>query len=374
MRYISQSLRPHSTRPGQLGLLSALLVGVMLLFSSCNGLSTASTTGQVNSLLLQKPAVVGGLLKAQGQLQLETFQLWIGLMQQYQGQTATYRQELANDLHLLSVAKTDKAYEASLQTLNQHVMSIRIPALKNESSHLAQQLTQTTSNWSTAHTFHDAYNGTTYHMAYEYGPDGVGGSVQDELSSAKTLSDYQQAVEDASTFLTNLQAYQNNASDTTPWDKSHQTDIQLMQHYQALGQKVVVISLSEQALRVYNKGALVKAFHVTTGRPEKPSLPGFWSIESKQAPTIFKSDEPPGSPYWYPDTPINYAMLYHDGGYFIHDSWWRSDYGPNTQFPHVDSSGDSFSFDGSHGCVNVSTPNAAWLYSYVDVNTHVLIY
>ena len=72
--------------------------------------------------------------------------------------------------------------------------------------------------------------------------------------------------------------------------------------------------------------------------------------------------------------PITYAMLYHSGGYFIHDSWWRDDYGPNTQFPHLDSSGDSFSFDGSHGCINVSTANAGWIYRFVDLHTAVVIY
>ena len=230
------------------------------------------------------------------------------------------------------------------------------------------------SAWGNEHSYHDSYNDRTYHMGYEYSTDGMAGLVQDELTSAKTIADYQQAVEDAHTSLTNFQAYQTNARDTTPWDSAHQSDLQLMQQYHTFGQKVVVVSLGEEAMRIYNNGSLVKAFHVTTGRPEKPSLPGFWTVESKQSPTVFKSDQPKGSLYWYPDTPIHYAMLYHSGGYFLHDSWWRADYGPNTQFPHYDSSGDSFSFDGSHGCVNIATDNAAWVYNYVNFNTPVIIY
>lgn len=348
------------------------LLCCLLLLSACNGFGGSSS--RHTTLLMLKPAAVDTLLRAQGQLQLQTFQQWIGLMQQYNGQTSDYAQELLSDRKRLDAAKTDAAYQEALQTLHAHTASIQIPALKNEASYQLQQLTQQVSAWGAAHTFHDSYNGTTYHMGFEYGPDGVEGWVQDDLSGAKTIADYQQAVTDANTFLTNFQAYQTNASDSTPWNSVHQTDLQLMRTYHTPTQKVVVISLNEQALRVYNQGELVKAFHVTTGRPEKPSVPGFWMVENKQSPTVFKSDEPPGSAYWYPDTPITYAMLYHSGGYFLHDSWWRADYGPNTQFPHYDSSGDSFSFDGSHGCVNISTPNADWLYNYVNVNTPIIIY
>jgi len=183
-----------------------------------------------------------------------------------------------------------------------------------------------------------------------------------------------QAVEDADMYLTNFHAYEANASDKTSWKQAHATDLQLLKHYNALNQKVVVISLGEETMRVYQNGHLVKAFQVTTGQPAKPSLPGDWSVEEKQSPTVFRSDEPKSSPYWYPDTPINYAMLYHSGGYFLHDSWWRDNYGFGTQFPHADSSGDSFSYTGSHGCINIQESNAAWLYSFVDVNTPVIIY
>ncbi len=295
-------------------------------------------------------------------------------MQQYNGQASSYAQELLSDRHMLDSARTTAEFQNALQILRSHTTGIQIPALKNEAEFQEHLLLQEVSAWGKAHTYHDSYNNTTYHMGYEYGLDGMAGWVQDGLDSAKNLTDYQQTVEDVNTSLSNFQAYQANASDSTSWKSSHKTDLQLMQQYSALKQKVVVVSLSEQAMRIYNQGSLVKAFQVTTGRPEKPSLPGSWTIEGKQAPTIFKSTEPQGSPYWYPDTPIHYAMLYHSGGYFLHDSWWRSDYGPATQFPHYDSSGDSFSFDGSHGCVNIATTEASWVYDYVDMSTPMIIY
>lgn len=369
------SLSRSSRRVGicRLRFLSVLLFGSLLLLSACNGLF-GTNASHLNTLMVRRPASIDVSLKAEGKLQLESFQQWVGLLQQYNGQVDTYGQELLSDRHALNRAKTTTDYQQALQNLQQHTASIQIPALKNEANYQYQFLIRQAENWGKAHTYHDNYNGTTYHMGYEYGPDGMAGWVQDALSSAKTIADYQQAVKDANISLAHFLAYQTNVGDSTPWNHPHQTDLQLMQRYRTQDQRVVVISLGEQTMRLYDKGKLVKAIHITTGRPEKPSLPGFWTVENKQSPTVFKSDQPQGSPYWYPDTPIHYAMLYHSGGYFLHDSWWRADYGPNTQFPHYDSSGDSFSFDGSHGCVNIATNEAAWVYEFVDLNTPVIIY
>jgi lipoprotein-anchoring transpeptidase ErfK/SrfK len=125
---------------------------------------------------------------------------------------------------------------------------------------------------------------------------------------------------------------------------------------------------------VYNNGQLVNAFLVTTGTMDHPSLPGTWYVRVKESPTVFKSFLKPGEPGYYPPTPINYAMDYHAGGYNLHDSWWRADYGPGTQFPHPDSTGNASAAQGSHGCVNMTTELAGWLYSYVSIGTPVIIY
>jgi lipoprotein-anchoring transpeptidase ErfK/SrfK len=104
-------------------------------------------------------------------------------------------------------------------------------------------------------------------------------------------------------------------------------------------------------------------------------VPGLWHIFDRESPTVFKSSEPKGSAFWYPDTNINFAMAYHDGGYFLHDSWWRKDYGHGTNFPHYDSGGDeSFAGGGSHGCVNMPEDQASWLYSHTGYGIPVIIY
>jgi lipoprotein-anchoring transpeptidase ErfK/SrfK len=148
----------------------------------------------------------------------------------------------------------------------------------------------------------------------------------------------------------------------------------MINHYHVSG-TIIVVSMVEQAMRFYQNGKLVKSFYVTTGRVERPALPGYWTVQDRKSPDVFKSTEPPGTQFWYPDTPIHYAILYHWGGFFIHDAWWRQDFGPGTQFPHNDSGGTtSFNFDGSHGCINMQIDQAAWVWDHTDWNTQILVY
>lgn len=372
MKTVAQrKLRKRFTEGRIPALFLSVVMLCLLLLSACstNSGSTASGTSTVVSTPTVDPT-----LKNQGDMQLYAFQQWIALMQQYNGDTSTFQQQYNADQQALNDATTGDAYKAALAKLNAHVEAIKIPTMKTEDQNLQHQLQQDVASWGQTHQYHDDYNNTNYPLGFEYGLNGIGSWVQQELDAARTLADYQQAIEDLNMYLTNFQAMMTNAADKTPYNKVHQTDLQLMQHYGYMNKRVVVVSLYEQAMRVYQNGKLVNTFLVTTGRPDRPSPPGTWWVEGKKSPTVFKANVPPTSPYWYPDTPINYAMQYHSDGYFLHDSWWRADYGPGTNFPHQDSSGDPFSAQGSHGCVNLAKDNAAWLYNFVQLYTTVLIY
>ena len=195
-----------------------------------------------------------------------------------------------------------------------------------------------------------------------------------ELSWAYTQSDFQAVVNDEKDELFSLQMLEQDYEDKTPYNQPHKTDIELIQQYQLSGQ-IIVVSMLEQVMRVYENGKLVRSFSVTTGRVELPSLPGHWTVLARQLPTEFTSSDPPGLPYWYPPTPINYAINYHSDGYFIHDAWWRVNFGPGTQFPHYDVGGDeSFAGNGSHGCINMQENDAAWLYSNTNYTTQIIVY
>jgi hypothetical protein len=349
-------------------------LALMLLLLSACGSSTSTTP--VNSGLIGAIATpaIDPVLTSQGTAQLQSFQQWIGLVKQYGGDTTTYQQQYNVDLQALQQAKTNADYRSTLNALNGQVNAIQIPAMKIEDQKLQRQLKQEVTAWGQQHKHYNAYDNTNYPLGYEYGDNGIGGWVLGDLTPAKTLADYQQAIENLNMYLSNFQALKGNSKDSTPYNKVHKTDLELMQHYGKTNQEVVVVSLEEQAMRVYDNGKLVNAFLVTTGRPDRPTPPGVWWVEGKQSPTVFKSGVPQSSPDWYPDTPINYAMQFHSEGYFLHDSWWRDDYGPGTNYPHVDSSGDSFSSQGSHGCVNLSKTDAGWLYGFVNLYTSVIIY
>ncbi len=353
--------------------LSGLVLCIFLL-SACGTTSQGTTSALKNSLPMP---IIDPSLQNTGDMQLQAFQEWITLMQHSKGDVTIYQQQYTGDQQALHKATSTTIYKAALSTLNTHVTAIQIPAMKEEGNFLLQQLQQEVTSFGKQHTYHDTYDNNTYPLGYEYGSTNGATSalwLKGELSTAKTLADYQQAVEDVNMDLSNFHAMVADFSDTMPFDQVHKTDIQLLQQNNYMHISVVVVSLSEQALRAYVNGKLVKAFQVTTGQPDLPTPPGTWWIEGKKAPTEFKADVPPSSPFWYPPTPINYAMQFHSNGYFLHDSWWRSEYGPGTNFPHLDAGGSQYSLHGSHGCVNMSKDDAGWLYGFVKVYTEVVIY
>lgn len=352
----------------QTWLLAGILLSSVLLLSACN-----SVSGTNSSSLFSSPAI-GSTLKNQGDTQLQTFQQWITLMKGSGADVKQYQQQYDADQQTLQEATSSESYQKALNKLNTHIQDIKIPALQAEDKMLQKELSDQVADWEKQHPYYNAYDKTTYHLGYEYGNIGIESWAQDDLDNAKTLADYQQAIENLKMYLYNFQTMKTNSGDKTPYNQVHQNDLQLIKHYGIENSKVVVVSLYEQAMRIYENGKLVKSFLVTTGRPDRPTPPGVWWVEGKQAPTVFKSGVPEGSPDYYPDTPINYAMQYHSSGYFIHDSWWRADYDPGTNFPHADSSGDSFSSQGSHGCVNLSKVNAGWVYDFVDLYTKIVIY
>jgi lipoprotein-anchoring transpeptidase ErfK/SrfK len=250
----------------------------------------------------------------------------------------------------------------------------QIANLKAEALSLQKQLYQEATAWGSTHTYYDSYNSQTYNLGYEYQAIAYY-PTQGLLNSAQSVADYQSIVGQLDGWLADFNAYTANFSDKTPYKQVHATDLQLMKQDGGTTGQTIVISLAEQAMRIYQNGTLINAFQVVTGMPGHASLPGNWSIQSKLTNTTFLSGKQPGQEGYYPPTPIAYAMQYHDAGYFIHQSWWRSQYGPDNQFPHLDAGGTSFAYEGSHGCINMSTADVAWLYNFAQVNTtKVIIY
>lgn len=352
------------------------LVLGMLLLNACSA-DLSGTHAHSASLERSSSATLSTAVRDEGVAALATFQQWMMLMQQSGGNIASYQREYTQDQQALAHASIGVVYTSVLHTLQAQTRALALPAMRQECIYLQQELQQQVNAWGAQHTFHDSYDNATYRQGYEYDDvSGIGGAtwVQSEIRADASLAAYQQTVQDLSTWLFNFQEMEANFSDSTPASQSHQVDLDLLRHYGEMDGRALVVSLGEQEMRIYNHGQLVNAFPVTTGQPRLPSVPGVWQIGTRLHPTIFKAGVPKGSPNWYPDTLIHYAMQYHDNGYFLHDAWWRTQFGPGTNFPHHDASGNPFSDEGSHGCINMALDNAAWLYHFVTAGTPVVVY
>jgi hypothetical protein len=333
---------------------------------------------QVNTQLQETTVFSTQAIPFVGAAKLKEFSAQIVQLKKY-GQNATpFQKRLTSDQAALAQAKSISDYLKVSAQIDSDTNSIQLPLVQGQALYLLKQFHQEVSNWGNSHQYHDAYDGGVYNLDYEYDAQGIGSDADAAVQSSQTIDDYQSAIDLINNDFLHLRAMEADYSDKTPWNQPHTTDINLMKHYNVYGPtsgQVLVVSLVEQTLRYYNNGKLVRSFLIVSGQYLRPSVPGFWSIILRQHPTQFKSTEPPGSAFWYPPTPIQYAMEYHAGGYFFHDSWWRADYGPGMNFPHSDSSGTTaFNDNGSHGCINMNPNDVQWLYSQIGWGTPVILY
>lgn len=298
----------------------------------------------------------------------------VQLLQQANFSTTTYQQQLSAAKLQAPKVKTLQDYLAFTRQIDSDLVALRSDLLKAQAITLVKQFHSEVTAWGNAHQYYDKYNGQSYPLDLGYMTKGIGEDLDRELNAATSNADYQQVITDTQNQLFHLHMMEQDYTDKTPYTQPHATDQQLINYYKLQQSKVIVVSFVEEALRVYDHGKLVRAFLITAGRPELPPVPGLWSPMWRLTHTTFKSPYPPGSPYWYPDTPINYAIMYHQGGYFLHDSWWRNDYGPGTQFYHIDSSGNVSADYGTHGCINMPPDQAAWVYNNTDYNTQIVMY
>lgn len=91
--------------------------------------------------------------------------------------------------------------------------------------------------------------------------------------------------------------------------------------------------------------------------------PGDFSVIAKQSPLHWVSPWPPGSPYYYPPGLVSgQAILFADGGFFVHDASWQSNWGPGAD-----------KISGSHGCVNVPVEAMPFICDWAQPGDLVLI-
>jgi lipoprotein-anchoring transpeptidase ErfK/SrfK len=108
----------------------------------------------------------------------------------------------------------------------------------------------------------------------------------------------------------------------------------------------VDIDNASKRMTVTQDGQVIKTMPVSLGKSSTPSSSGITVIISKETSTIFDTTRTDG-PRGY-RVQVAYAQRLTWGGEYIHAAPW--------------SVGDQGSRNVSHGCVNVSTGNASWLF------------
>ncbi|PIS08995.1 L,D-transpeptidase [Candidatus Beckwithbacteria bacterium CG10_big_fil_rev_8_21_14_0_10_34_10] len=111
----------------------------------------------------------------------------------------------------------------------------------------------------------------------------------------------------------------------------------------------VDINLSTQTLCLFHGGG-TNCFVVSTGMPWTPTPTGTYSIWTKLVSTTMS-----GPGYYLPGVP--YTMYFYKG-YGIHGTYWHNNFGQQM----------------SHGCVNMKTPEAQFVFDRVSVGTRVVVH
>jgi LysM repeat protein len=111
----------------------------------------------------------------------------------------------------------------------------------------------------------------------------------------------------------------------------------------------LIVSLSNFRTYAYEDGRLVRSILVSIGREATPTIVGSFTIQRK-----YQAQTMSGPGYYLPGVPF---VMYFYAGYAFHGTYWHDNWGARM----------------SHGCVNLPTPEAEWLYNFADIGTPVTI-
>ena len=110
------------------------------------------------------------------------------------------------------------------------------------------------------------------------------------------------------------------------------------------------IDLSEQRLYAYQGQTIVRSFLVSTGTWRTPTPIGRFAVWIK-----LRYTDMSGPGYYLPDVP--YTMYFYKD-YGIHGTYWHNNFGTPM----------------SHGCVNMVTAEAGWLYNWSHLGIVVVVH
>lgn len=117
-----------------------------------------------------------------------------------------------------------------------------------------------------------------------------------------------------------------------------------------LDQRWIDVDLTHQMVYAYVGETIVNSFLVSTGTYLHPTVTGQYHIYVKYYSTTMS-----GPDYYLTNVP--YTMYFYSG-YSFHGTYWHNNFGTPM----------------SHGCVNMYTPDAEWLFNWASVGTLVNVH
>ena len=116
------------------------------------------------------------------------------------------------------------------------------------------------------------------------------------------------------------------------------------------GERWIDVDLTNQSVYAYEGDTVVNSFIVSTGTWLTPTVTGQYKVYVK-----YRSAPMSGPGYYLPDVPY---IMYFYKSYGLHGTYWHNNFGTPM----------------SHGCVNLRTDDAAWLYNWASVGTVVNVH
>lgn len=110
------------------------------------------------------------------------------------------------------------------------------------------------------------------------------------------------------------------------------------------------VNVTKQEVTAYVGATSVRQFLVSTGTRAHPTIIGQFRIYVK-----YRAAPMSGPGYYLPGVPFT---MYYFKGYALHGTYWH----------------DNFGTPMSHGCVNLRTPEAEWLYNFASLGTLVNVH
>ncbi len=143
----------------------------------------------------------------------------------------------------------------------------------------------------------------------------------------------------------------NQSASTTPITTPGATSApQTQPQVASQGTRWIDVNLTQQKVYAYQGDSLANTFTVSTGTWQTPTVTGQYHVYVK---LLYTDMTGPG--YYLPNVP--YTMYFFQG-YGLHGTYWHHNFGTPM----------------SHGCVNLSIPDAEWLYNWASVGTLVNVH